>query len=121
MQLLFVYNARSGKLNALFDSVHKIMSPSTYSCRLCTLTHGVFQERSLWKDFRENSGIEMLFFHRDEFLQKYGEVLEAKFSYPVILRKTEERLEVFMTKEELNALSSETELIKRINARIKTL
>ena len=121
MQLLFIYNARSGKLNAFFDSVHKIMSPSTYSCRLCTLTHDAFQERSLWKDFRENSGIEMLFFHRDEFLQKYGEVLESKFSYPVILKETEETLEVFMTKEELNALSSETELIKRINARIKTL
>ena len=121
MQLLFVYNARSGKLNAFFDSVHKIMSPSTYSCRLCTLTHGVFQERSLWKDFRGNSGIEMLFFHRDEFLQKYGEVLESKFSYPVILRRTEEALEVFITKEELNALSSEAELVKRINARIKTL
>ena len=121
MQLLFVYNARSGKLNALFDSVHKIVSPSTYSCKLCTLTHGTFQERSLWKDFRENSGIEMLFFHRDEFLQKYGEVLEAKFSYPAILKETEEALELFMTSEELNALSSEAELIKRINARIKTL
>lgn len=121
MQLLFVYNARSGKLNALFDSVHKILGPSTYSCRLCTLTHGVFQERSLWKDFRENSGIEMLFFHRDEFLQKYGEVLESKFSYPVIMKETEEALEVFVTKEELNSLSSETERIMRINARIKTL
>ena len=43
-KLLFVYNVNSGKLNILFGIVHKIISPSTYTCELCSLTHGVFSE-----------------------------------------------------------------------------
>ncbi len=39
--LLFVYNADSGLVAGLFDSAHKLLSPSTYQCQLCTLTHGV--------------------------------------------------------------------------------
>ncbi len=45
MDLIFVYNADSGKLNVLFDVGHKIVSPGTYKCDLCTLTHGTFTER----------------------------------------------------------------------------
>ena len=34
MKLIFVYNANSGKLSAALDIAHKIISPSTYQCRL---------------------------------------------------------------------------------------
>ena len=44
MKLIFVYNAGSGKLNALFDMAHKIVSPTTYECSLCALTHDAFQD-----------------------------------------------------------------------------
>jgi hypothetical protein len=48
-QLIFVYNADSGGLNTLFDIAHKVVSPETYSCSLCMLTHGVLSERTAWK------------------------------------------------------------------------
>jgi hypothetical protein len=35
MHLLSIYNADSGKLNALFDIGHKIVNPESYSCNLC--------------------------------------------------------------------------------------
>ena len=31
-RLVFVYNAKSGVINGIFDYVHKFVSPSTYSC-----------------------------------------------------------------------------------------
>ena len=45
---LFVYNADSGPLKALFDFGHKIVSPGTYPCSLCRLTYGPFGMRREW-------------------------------------------------------------------------
>ncbi len=55
MKLIFVYNANAGKLSAALDIAHKIISPSTYQCNLCSLTHGTFTERDVWKKFSEES------------------------------------------------------------------
>ena len=35
--LVVVYNAKSGGLNAVLDYVHKMVSPETYDCNLCKL------------------------------------------------------------------------------------
>ena len=70
MKLIFVYNADSGKINALQDSIHKIISPATYSCRLCQLTHSFFKERKEWSDFVKSLNIECEFLHKDEFPEK---------------------------------------------------
>ena len=67
MKLIFVYNATSGKLNALFDIAHKVINPETYECSLCALTHGAFSEKKVWSKFKENTDIEMTFLHKDEF------------------------------------------------------
>ncbi|MEX0288178.1 MAG: GTPase, partial [Flavobacteriaceae bacterium] len=69
-KLLFIYNANSGLGNMLLDGAHKILSPSTYECKLCDITYGAFTERKIWKAFRKESGIEMEFLHKDEFLEQ---------------------------------------------------
>ena len=112
MDLIFIYNADSGKLNALFDAGHKIVSPDTYKCNLCTITHGTFTERKAWKIFRESTSLNLLFLHKDEFERQF----ENKFSYPIVLRR-ENTLEVFISTEELNATSSPEELIELITER----
>ena len=119
--LLFVYNARSGALNALLDGVHKLVSPSTYTCKLCTLTHGAFQEREMWKAFRQSIALNMEFYHRDEFLQNYTAERNDLWEFPVILTKTETGLNVFLSKEELETLNTEAALIQAIKAKLKTL
>ncbi len=65
-KLIFVYNADSGKLSALFDAGHKIVSPETYKCNLCTLTHGSFTERKAWKAFRESVNLNLKFLRKQE-------------------------------------------------------
>jgi len=72
--LIFVYNADSGLFNTMADIGHKIFSPSTYKCDLCSLTHGVFSERKEWHAFVDNLDIETRFLHRDEFIQEYPSI-----------------------------------------------
>ncbi|SHJ23371.1 hypothetical protein SAMN04487911_11475 [Arenibacter nanhaiticus] len=112
--LVLVYNADSGIGNAVLDSVHKIWSPKTYQCKLCELTHGVFVERKVWKDFRKKSTVQLNVLHRDEFKEHYGDNYGYNFSFPVILVGPMNDLRVYLSSREINALESPEELIRLI-------
>ncbi|MBT8255477.1 MAG: GTPase [Bacteroidia bacterium] len=114
MKLLFVYNVNSGLLDRLLDNAHKIVSPATYDCNLCTITYGSFTEDALWKAFRMNSGVEMEFYHKDEFKKKFASKWLPKFSFPAVLIPTNGELELFIPSELLNEMSSSEELIETI-------
>lgn len=118
-QLLFVYNANSGKRNALLDSMHKVFSPSTYDCNLCDITFGLVGENRIWKKFREQSKMPMSFVHKDEFTKSYASKFGYKFTFPIVLLEGNNGLEVFIPTEELNELQSAKELIDLIRERIK--
>jgi len=115
-KLIFVYNANSGKRNALIDSAHKILSPSTYSCSLCDITYGVFTENKVWKKFRESTSQQMEFLHKDEFAKQYDLKLRhgLELTFPVVLKQIGGDLEVFVKTEELNALDNSEDLIHLI-------
>ena len=117
MKLIFVYNATSGKVQALWDTAHKIISPKNYSCSLCAITFGAFSEKKIWKDFRENSKTEMIFLHRDEFQKQYKSKWLQKVDFPVILVSINEGLEVFISSEELTTFEDVSELIETIKLR----
>ena len=121
MKLIFVYNANSGKLNLYKDIAHKIFSPQTYPCSLCAVTFGVFKENAGWKNFREASNLSMEFHHIDEFMAKYRSKWLKKFDFPVILVENKEDLEVFISKEELDAMQGSQELINLIQEKIMTI
>lgn len=109
--LIFVYNANSGALNTLFDVGHKLFSPSTYKCSLCALTHDTFKENTIWKTFREESDLNMVFYHTDEFEAQFE---NHTFEYPVILKQSEKHLDVFINRKALNAIDSVDDLIHQI-------
>jgi len=111
--LIFVYNADSGPVSGLFDLGHKILSPSTYQCSLCTLTHGPFTEKEAWTEFRKTMGVPMEFLHRDEFENKY----DLRFEYPVILTKNN-NIEVLMPKEDIDSLEDLDALIVAVKKRL---
>ncbi len=120
-KLIFIYNANFGKVNALLDTVHKVSSPKTYQCSLCTLTFDAFSENKQWKKFRSESTFEMVFLHKNEFQKKYASKFGAKYTFPVVLIENFENLEVFATPEELNNIAEVQELIQLIQDRGKTL
>jgi len=111
MKLIFVYNADSGMLNTVKDISHKLFSPQTYDCFLCSLTHGTFRENPEWKEYRSQASTEMVFLHRDEFEQQYGQ----KKEYPIIL-KDNGLLEVAVSKDQLAKFSSLDDLINAVRS-----
>ena len=53
MELIFIYNAQKGRLNSLIDYIHKTVSPGTYSCNLCAITHN-FKKKLKWDNLCKN-------------------------------------------------------------------
>jgi len=109
MTLIFVYNTDSNPISGLIDLGHKILSPATYSCSLCKLTHGPFSEIEAWKAFRTSIGVPVEFLHRDEFEKKY----DQHFEYPVILKKNT-AIEVLLPKQEIDSLTNLDALIAAV-------
>lgn len=120
-KLVFIYNANSGLRNSVMDIAHKLLSPNTYECSLCDLTHGVFKEHQLWKSFREGSTTEMEFLHKDEFEKLYGSKFGHKFTFPVILSAENQELQLMVSTQELNGLVALEELIALLQNRLLKL
>ena len=116
MTVIFVYNANSGVVNTILDSAHKIVSPSSYSCHLCALTHDMFSEKKTWKTFVSNSEFDMHFYHRDEFKNEFG---NQALEFPVILMKVDDGFHPLVSKEELESLESTEVLIEFLNSRLE--
>lgn len=137
-KLIFVYNANAGTINALLESAHKLVSPSTYDCKLCELTFGFFKEHMDWSRFRESvtiqyPNLQLEFLHKDEFEKQYWSKWLPKYDLPVILSTsdaaqdyndgfgTNSGLDVFMNTPDMNALETISEFIVAIEKRLKEL
>ena len=117
-KLIFVYNANSGTINAVIDSMHKVLSPATYNCNLCDITFGLVGEKSAWREFRNSYPIDMDFLHRDEFEKAYASKFGYKFDYPIVLGVTTSELQVVISTDELNKLNGPEELIELVEQRV---
>ncbi len=116
--LIFVYNANSGPENSLIGSIHKVLSPKTYECRLCELTYGILTENRKWKSFRKHSDIEMIFLHKDEYQKQFKSKFEKLYSLPVVLYQDNYELGLIISREEINDIENVEELIDTIKARL---
>jgi hypothetical protein len=117
-KLVFVYNADSGFFEALRDGVTKIVSPASYSCRLCALTYGLATMKPRWRRFVDAIGIPVEFLHKDEFLEKYPNI-DGQFPSAYIDRGS--RLELFITSYEMNSMKTLDELMEIVEAKLEEL
>lgn len=115
MNLVFVYNADSGVFNSLTDIAHKIISPDTYQCNLCNLTHGYFKARQEWVKFLSDLDADIEFLHRDEFLQKYPSYNQLTNRFPAIFIQQDTGLKLWMGSEIINRMMSTKELMQAIH------
>lgn len=115
-ELLFVYNADSGVFNTMSDMAHKLLSPETYSCSLCSITHGVFKERDEWRQFIELLPVSSEFLHRDDFKQRYPEW--AHLNLPVLLLLRGNDISVLMDQKRIAACLSVDELSDSIRKQL---
>lgn len=112
-QLVFVYNADSGLLHALKDISHKIVSPETYECDLCQLSHGYFSARKEWKDFIGSMQQPCEFLHRDEAAGSYG----LEYEFPAVFVKTADEFHCCLTAAQISRCKTTAELIEAVRAR----
>jgi hypothetical protein len=115
-KLVFVYNADSGLINTVKDFWHKALRPSTYQCNLCQTTFGTFGAKKEWKSFISDLGIDSEFLHKDEFVEKY-DVKDAKYPSAYILKNG--NLTVFITQEEMNEVTTITEMEELVSSKLK--
>jgi len=118
LQLIFVYNANSGLVDKWLDTAHKIIDPKNYSCSLCALTHGNFNEKKAWKNFRENTSVPMRFLYKDTFVKQYQSKWLPNYEFPVVLLESHNELELFIPTEELASYASLDDLIVAIQQRL---
>ena len=109
-KLIFVYNTKSDFLSEAMGIAHKIISPSTYQCSLCALTHDNFGAKKKWKSFVKSFSIPMEFYHIEDFEKKF----KTSLNYPVVLEENEGTLKQVLTKEDLNEISNVDELIRKL-------
>ena len=114
-RLVFVYNADSGLFNTVTDIAHKILSPDTYACQLCNLTHGHFRVRREWVAFLENLDIECRFLHRDEFQAEYG---SGDIGLPAIYLEQNGTLTPWINRKDIEACQSLDALKTLIRSRL---
>jgi hypothetical protein len=118
IHLLFVYNANSDLFSSVTGFVHKIISPQTYDCSLCTLTYGNMHIKQEWKTFLERLPAKKIFLHKDEFIKKYNlsvdlpAVFYLKSDQPIVLISASE-INSYITLNELtNVLLQRTQLLE---------
>lgn len=84
-RLIFVYDAASGLIPAIADSLKKVVGRG---CPLCAITHGVAGKRRSWVECERSLALPITYLHTDELesLQPRAEPLEL----PCILAELEE-------------------------------
>ncbi|WP_109299740.1 GTPase [Aquimarina sp. AU474] len=117
--VIFVYNAKSDVWSKSLDLAHKMLSPSTYNCDLCALTHGNFSEKKIWKNFKENSDVGFVFIYKDAFVKKYSNL--DKYVFPIILELQDDNDPIILfDAQKLASIGSIEEFIKKLKKEILT-
>jgi len=111
--IVFVYNAKSGFINAMLDYGHKMLSPDTYDCQLCKLTYDNFGKEKKWHDFISSLPFEVSFKYKDD-LKILG--IEDSILTPAVILSDQSLL---ISSNEINACRSLNGLIELV--RIRTI
>lgn len=113
--LLFVYNADSGLGQAIFDAVHKIVSPQTYPCSLCALTYGAVSMKAEWKAALATLPLPARFLHRDEFTREWPALDVA---LPAVITVENSTATVLLDGPALDQLADISALVTAINREV---
>ena len=75
MKLILVYNATSSIRSKIMDAAHKFISPSTYNCTLCSLTHDNIGPKGSWKEFLRETDANVVVMYADKFESDFNRSL----------------------------------------------
>ena len=118
IKIIFVYNANSGAFNAVFDAIHKSVSPDTYKCNLCKITYKIATINKDWKTYIKNMDFPVEFLHKDEFKKQF-DYKNPKF--PAAFIKNESKIKQFISASEINNCKSVIDLKKLVEDKVLKL
>lgn len=115
-RLVFVYNANAGLLAGALDSIHKTLSPDTYACDLCELTHGIFNMRPQWRQYLKELPIEASFYHRPDFRLAFPELADEPL--PVVGIVEEGQFTKLLDVDALGQINNVDQLVSALKAKL---
>ncbi len=115
-RLVLVYNANAGLLAGVMDSVHKIVSPSTYECQLCAVTYGLTSMKRDWRAFLDELGMELLFHHRPDFRAAFPQA--ADWPLPLVAVEQGGQLTELVSAADFTAIPDLPSLIRVVKQRL---
>lgn len=115
-RLVFVYNANAGLLAGVLDSVHKTVSPETYTCNLCALTHGMLTMRPDWRRWLKSLPMPADFYHRRDFRSAFPEC--ANEPLPLVGRLSDGHLSIVLSSDALSQVKSVDQLVATLQSKL---
>lgn len=120
-QIIFIYNARSGPVHTLLDIGHKVISPGTYKCNLCLITHHTLGVKKQWQEFLDTLPIAAVFLHQDELKNSYHHLAQIPAPTIVYTSKAMAKPQVLVSQAQLNQITSLSELITILKQKLLEL
>ena len=114
-ELIFIYNAKSGFINELVDFAHKIISPETYDCNLCTITYGTFKMKISWANYIQELPVKSVFTYKDKLVDRKLK----KIKLPAVFIRDGEKLNELISAYEINNINDLEDLIRILDTRLK--
>jgi hypothetical protein len=115
-RLVIVYNANAGLAAGVMDSVHKIVSPSTYPCQLCAVTYGLTSMKRDWRVFLDGLGMQLVFHHRPDFRQAFPQA--ADWPLPLVALEEDGVLRELVSATDLDGIADLPGLIAVVRERL---
>lgn len=116
VKLLFVYNAEKDVLSASLGYLHKVFSPSTYPCELCSITHSNIGERKEWSELKDRSEFEMEFIYLREFNERFNLDVEL----PAVFYLEGEKAILILSKREISNSKNAEGLMQSLILKLQT-
>ena len=114
LELIFIYNAKSGVVNELIDFAHKIVSPETYDCNLCAISYGAFSMKKKWSTYIETLPFKSTFTYKDKF-SKDG---YSNIKFPSVFIRSNKKLDEIISATEINEIKNLDQLIGLLNHKL---
>ncbi len=115
-RLVFVYNANAGLLAGALDSIHKTLSPDSYACNLCALTHGLITMRPQWRQWLKQLPVEADFYHRPDFRLAFPKL--AGEPLPLVGKVEQGRFTMLLDADALGKLDNVDQLVAALRAKL---
>ena len=112
IELIFIYNAKSGIGNAFIDWAHKIISPKTYDCNLCSITYNNLGKEIKWKAFLNNINAHSRFYYIDHL--KELDFVDEKTELPCVFINEKDEFKLIINSHEMTAFDNVDQLISRL-------